>query len=75
MTKGTKLFEFEKGKITALKRVGKSQMKILKALGCSKPLSEITWKVQIRMKQENRLAGQKNISLQPKRRIDREVKK
>ena len=36
MAKGTKLSEFEKGKITALKRVGKSQSEISKALGCSK---------------------------------------
>ena len=35
MAKGTKLSEFEKGEITALKRVGKSQIKILKALGRS----------------------------------------
>ena len=32
MAKGTKLSEFEKGNITALKRVGKSQREILKAL-------------------------------------------
>ena len=36
MAKGTKLSEFEKGEITALKRVGKSQREILKALGRSK---------------------------------------
>ena len=36
MAKGTKLFEFEKGRITALKRVGKSQREISKALGRSK---------------------------------------
>ena len=36
MAKGTKLSEFEKGEITALKRVGKSQRGISKALGCSK---------------------------------------
>ena len=36
MAKGTKLFEFEKDKITALKRVRKSQREISKALGCSK---------------------------------------
>ena len=33
MPKGTKLSEFEKGEITALKRVGKSKKKISKALG------------------------------------------
>ena len=36
MAKGTKLSEFEKGKITALKRAGKSQREISKALGRSK---------------------------------------
>ena len=36
MAKGTKLSEFEKGEITALKRVRKPQREILKALGCSK---------------------------------------
>ena len=36
MAKGTKLSEFEKGEITALKRVGKPQREISKALGCSK---------------------------------------
>ena len=34
--KGGKLPEFEKGEITALKRVGKSQREISKALGRSK---------------------------------------
>ena len=33
MTNGTKLSEFEKGDITGLKRVGKSQREISKALG------------------------------------------
>ena len=36
MAKGTKFSEFEKGEITALKRVGKSQSEISKALGRSK---------------------------------------
>ena len=36
MAKGTKLSEFEKGEITALKKVGKSQRAISKALGRSK---------------------------------------
>ena len=47
MNKGTKLSEFEKGEITTLKRVGKSQREILKDLGSSKTFSAITWKVQI----------------------------
>ena len=36
MAKGTKLSEFERVKITALKRVGKSQIEISKALGRNK---------------------------------------
>ena len=36
MVKGTRLFEFKKGEITALKKVGKSQREISKALGRSK---------------------------------------
>ena len=36
MAKGTKLFEFEKGEITALEKFGKSQREILKALRRSK---------------------------------------
>ena len=36
MAKGNKLSEFEKGEITALKRVRKFQKEISKALGCSK---------------------------------------
>ena len=38
MAKGTKLSEFKKGEVTALKRVGKSQREILKALGHSKTI-------------------------------------
>ena len=36
MVKETKLSEFEKGEITVLKSVGKSQREISKGLGCSK---------------------------------------
>ena len=36
MAKGTKLSEFEKREITALKRVGKSHREISKAFGRSK---------------------------------------
>ena len=60
MAKGTKLSEFEEGEITVLKWVRKYQREILKALVTVKLLSAITWKVQISMEQENRLAGQKN---------------
>ena len=38
MAKGTKLSEYEKSKITALKRVGKSQGEISEALGRSKSI-------------------------------------
>ncbi len=38
MTKGTKRLEFVEGEITALKRVGKFQGEISKALGRSKIL-------------------------------------
>ena len=38
MAKVTKLLEFEKGKITALRRVRKSQREIPKALGCNKTI-------------------------------------
>ena len=59
MAKGTKVSEFDKGEITALKRVGKSQ-KFWRGLDTIKLLSAITWNVQINLEQENRLAGQKN---------------
>ena len=45
MAKGTKLSEFEKSEIAALKRVGKSQREISKYV--VKLKSAITWKVQI----------------------------
>ena len=60
MAKGTKLSDFEKGEITTLKRVGKSLREKWRPKDAVKPLSAITWKVQISMEQENWLAGQKN---------------
>ena len=39
MAKGTKLSEYEKSEIIALKRVGKSQREILRVLGCSKTVN------------------------------------
>ena len=36
MVKGTRLSEFDKGEITTLKTVGKSQREIWKVVGCSK---------------------------------------
>ena len=59
MTKGTKLSEFEKGEITALKRVGKSWREISKDLGHSKTI--ICNHLKIPNKYGTRkLAGQKN---------------
>ena len=75
MAKGTKLSEFEKGDITALKRVGKSMREILKALGCSKTV------ICNYLKSPNKYGTRKptdrpeRLSPQIKRRIDREVKK
>ena len=43
MTKGTELSEFEKGEITALKK----REKFWRPYDALKPLSAITWKVQI----------------------------
>ena len=57
MAKGTKLSEFEKGEITVLKKNRKMSERNFDAV---KPLSVITWKVQISMEQENQLASQKN---------------
>ena len=54
MAKGNNLSEFAKGKIAAMKRVGKSQREISKAL---------RRKVQISKEQENRLAGQKILTI------------
>ena len=75
MSKGTKLFEFEGGEITALKRVGKSQREILKALGRSKTV------ICNYLKSPNKYGTRKptgrleKLTPQFKRRIDREVKK
>ena len=71
MAKGTKLSEFEKGEIIALKKVGKSQREILKALGCSKTII---------LKSPNKY-GTRKPTIRPEklspqfRRIVREVKK
>ena len=75
MTKGTKLCEFEKGKYTALKRVGKSQREISTALGCCKTF------IYNYLKSPNKYGTRKptgrleKLSPQFKRRIIREVKK
>ena len=44
MAKGTKLSEYEKGEISALKRVGKTQREIPKALGRNKTVTCNYWK-------------------------------
>ena len=75
MAKGAELSEFEKGEITAVKRVGKSQREISKALGHSKTV--ICNYLKIPNKYGTRkLAGRpEKWSPQLKRRIVREVKK
>ena len=60
MVKGTKLSEFEKGKITALKRVGKAQREFSKALGRSRTVIYNYLKSPNKYRTKNRLAGQKN---------------
>ena len=58
MAKRTKLSEFEKGKITALKRVRKSRKEIVKALGHNKTM---IWNyLKSPNKYGTRMAGQKN---------------
>ena len=75
MAKGTKLSEFEKGEITTLKRVGKSQRGILKALGHIKTI------ICNYLKSPNKYGTRKlsdrpeKLSQQFKRRIVHEVKK
>ena len=60
MTKGTKLSEFEKGEITAMERVGKSQWKISKACGRSKTVICNYLKSPIKSGTKNILEGQEN---------------
>ena len=60
MPKGSKLSEFEKGKITALKRVEKSEREIFKALGRSKTVIYNYLKRPNKYGKEKRLKGQKN---------------
>ena len=75
MAKGTKLSEFEKGEITALKRLGKSLSEIFKALGCSKTV------ICNYLKSPNKYGTRKptdrpeKLSPQSKRRIVCKVKK
>ena len=75
MAKGSKLSEFDKGEIKALKRVGKSQREILKTLRRSKTI------ICNYLKSPNKYGTRKTadrpetLSPQFKRRIVREVKK
>ena len=75
MAKGTKLPEFEKGEITALKRVGKSEREILKALGCSKTVICNFLKSPNKYGTRKLTGRPEKLSPQFKRRIVCEVKK
>ena len=75
MTKETKLSEFEKGKITALKRMGKSKRELSKALRCSKTII-CNYLKSSNMCETRKLTGRpETLSPQFKRRIVREVRK
>ena len=50
MAKGTKLSDVEKGEITALKKWENLKEIFWRPYDAVKPLSAITWKVQISMK-------------------------
>ena len=75
MAKGTKLSEIVKGKITALKRVGKFQREILKALGCSKTIICNYLKSPYKYGTRKATTGPEILSPQFKRQIVHEVKK
>ena len=75
MAKGNRLSEFEKGKITALKRVGKSQREISKALGHNKTIICNYLRSPNKYGTRNPTGGPEKLSPQFKRRIVHEVKK
>ena len=75
MAKGIKLSEFEKGEITALKRVGKSQREIFKTLGCSKTIICNNLKCPKKYGTRKPTGKPEKLSPQFKRRIVHEVKK
>ena len=75
MAKGTKLSEFVKGEITALKRVGKSQREISKVLGCSKTIICNYLKSPNKYGTRKPTATPEKLSPQFKRRIVCEEKK
>ena len=75
MAKGTKLSEFEKGEITALKRVEVSQREISKAFGCSKTVMGNYLKSPYKYGILKPTGRSEKWSPQFKRKIVREVKK
>ena len=75
MAKGTKLSEFEKGKITTLKRVGKSQWEISKSLGCCKTIIFNYLKSPNKYGTRKPTDRQEKLSPQFKKRIVCELKK
>ena len=75
MAKGTKLSEFEKGEITALKRVGKSQREFSKVLGRSKTITSNYLKSPEKCGTRNPTGRPENLSPQFKRRTVCEGKK
>ena len=75
MAKGSKLSEFEKGEITALKRVGYSQREISKALGCRKTVICDSLKNPNKNGTRKPTGRPEKLSPQFKRRIVWEIKK
>ena len=75
MAKGTKLSEFGKGEITALKRVGKSQSNISKALGHNKTVICNYLKSPNKYGTRKPTGSSEKLSPQFKRRIVCKVKK
>ena len=75
MAKGTKLSEFEKGENIALKRAGKSQREITKALGRRKTVISNYLKSPKKYGTRKPTGRPEKLSPQFKRRIVREVKK
>ena len=75
MAKGTELSEFEKGNLTALKRVGKSQREISNALRRSKIVICYFSKNPNKHGTRKLTGRAEKLSPQFKRRIVRQVKK
>ena len=75
MPKGTKLSEFEKGEIRALKRVGNSQREISKALERSKTVMSNYLRSPNKYGTRKLTSKQETLSPQSKKSIVREVKK